>query len=137
MIDWIWTNETLLWCLVASSVITFVGSLLLVPWLLVRIPTDYFSHRRRHHTPWADRQPLVRGALLVLKNGLGGLFFILGVAMLVLPGQGILTMLVGIVLMDFPGKYRFERWIISRPAVLRTINWLRRRAHREPLTLDE
>ncbi len=43
MIDWIWTNETLLWCLGVGSVITFVGSLLLVPWLLVRIPTDYFG----------------------------------------------------------------------------------------------
>jgi hypothetical protein len=36
-------------------------------------------------------------------------------------------------LLDFPGKYRLERWLATRRAVWRSINWLRRRAGREPL----
>ena len=53
--------------------------------------------------------------------------------MLVLPGQGLLTLLVGFLLVDAPGKYRLERWLVSRKAVLRPINWLRRRKGRQPL----
>ena len=55
--------------------------------------------------------------------------------MLVLPGQGILTILAGIMLLDFPGKHRLLRWIVAHPQVLRTLNWLRRRGH-PPLYLE-
>ena len=37
---------------------------------------------------------------------------LVGVAMLALPGQGLLTMLVGIMLMNFPGKFRLEQALI-------------------------
>jgi len=59
-----------------------------------------------------------------------------GIIMLVLPGQGIFTILIGIMLLNFPGKYRLERWIVARRPVLRSINWLRRRAGRAPLVPD-
>ena len=63
--------------------------------------------------------------------------FAAGIAMLVLPGQGILTMLLGFILVDLPGKYRFERWLVTRPLALRSINLLRRRAGHDPLVLEE
>ena len=116
---------------------TFVATLVVVPWLIVRIPADYFAHRKRHRMPWADHHPVVRGLLLVGKNILGFVFVGVGLALLLLPGQGILTIVVGIMLLDFPGKYRLERWAIDRRPVLRSINWLRRRAKRDPLVLDE
>ena len=56
-----------------------------------------------------------------------------GIAMLVLPGQGLLTLLVGFLLIDFPGKYRFEKWLVARRWVLQPINWLRLRRHQMPL----
>jgi hypothetical protein len=56
--------------------------------------------------------------------------------MLVLPGQGLITLFVGFFLIDFPGKYRFEKWLIRRKAVHRPINWLRRKSGREALELD-
>jgi len=59
-----------------------------------------------------------------------------GIAMLVLPGQGVLTIVIGIMLLDFPGKYRFERSLAARRPVLRSINWLRRRANRPLLHVD-
>ena len=74
--------------------------------------------------------------LLAAKNLLGYLLIVVGIAMLLLPGQGVLTMLLGFIMVDLPGKYRFEQWLVARPLVLRSINMLRRRAGREPLILD-
>ncbi|MDY7108404.1 MAG: PGPGW domain-containing protein [Planctomycetota bacterium] len=82
---------------------------------------------------WADQRPLVRQILRLGKNVLGCVFILAGLAMLVLPGQGLLTVLVGFLLVDFPGKYRIEHWLLRRRHILRPINWLRRRARREPL----
>jgi hypothetical protein len=53
--------------------------------------------------------------------------------MLVLPGQGLLTIIIGLVLMEFPGKYHAERWVINRPAVLAAINWIRLKAGKPKL----
>jgi len=56
--------------------------------------------------------------------------------MLVLPGQGLLTILFGIALLDFPGKYRLERRIVSYPKVLNSINWIRKKANKKPLVIN-
>ena len=65
--------------------------------------------------------------LVVLKNALGLVLVILGFIMLFTPGQGLLTLLAGSLLMNFPGKYQLERWLVLRPGVLRALNWLRHR----------
>ena len=57
----------------------------------------------------------------------------MGVVMLVTPGQGLATLLIGLMLMNFPGKYRLERWVVTRGPVLHTINRLRHRAGHAPL----
>lgn len=133
MIEWIKGHETLLLWMTGLSIITFIATLVAVPWLIIRIPSHYFSHKRRITKLWADQHPIVRAALLTIKN-IGGYFFIVaGIIMLAIPGQGMLTILIGIILLDLPGKYRFERWIVRRPAVLRSINWLRRYAGKSPL----
>jgi drug/metabolite transporter (DMT)-like permease len=71
----------------------------------------------------------------MLKNLLGIIFILAGVAMLILPGQGILTILLGIMLMNFPGKHTLERRIVQQPAVLRAINWMRTKANHPELKL--
>jgi len=58
--------------------VTFFGTLIAVPWLVVRIPADYFGHRRRRRVPWADQHPAVRGFLVGGKNLLGVVFVDLG-----------------------------------------------------------
>lgn len=134
--DWIGDNEVLFGSLVTVSMIIFVGTLIVVPWALVRLPSGYFRRDRERRIPMPALHPLLRAVLLVLKNLLGGMFVILGVAMIVLPGQGLLTILIGMLLIDFPGKYKVERYFVSRKPVLQSINWLRRRARRPPLQLD-
>ena len=85
--------------------------------------------------PWVDHHPVARGILLAGQNLLGYTFIVEGIAMLVLPGQGMLTILVGIILSDFPSKYKLERWVVTRRPVSRSVNWLGRRAERPPLVL--
>lgn len=124
------------WMFVVVVVFTFVASLLFVPWAIVRLPADYFHYHARHRVLWSTLHPVLRFVLLLGKNLLGCILIVMGLAMLVLPGQGLLTILIGILLLDFPGKFNFERWLISRKPILHTSNWLRKKAHKEPLWLD-
>ena len=117
-----------------ASIVLFAGSVAGVPWFVARLPVDYFKRDDAH--PSAIARPGLRVAFHVGKNVLGGLLLLLGIAMLVLPGQGILTIVVALVLLDFPGKRGLERRVVSRPRVLSALNALRRRAGREPLVLD-
>lgn len=130
------TDTEILWTLGIVSVITFFASLMVIPWLVVRIPVDYFAEEKRHFILLEDRRTAMRLVLLVIKNLVGVIFIILGIAMLVLPGQGLLTILLGIIFLNFPGKYRLERWLIRLRVVRRTVDWLRRRYGREPLIFD-
>lgn len=131
--DWIQGHEVLLGWLSVVSALMFVGSLLAIPWLVVRIPADYFVRRQHFVDRWQPRHPLLRIALLALKNSCGIVLVAAGVAMLVLPGQGILTILVGLMFLDFPGKLRLERRLAQQPAVMAAINWMRAKAGRPPL----
>jgi len=134
MFNWITINEATIWYLAAFSIASFIGTLLLVPVLVIRIPEDYFAEKKRHRwEPWAHEHPLIRWSLLIAKNSLGYIIIILGIAMLVLPGQGVLTILIGVMFINFPGKYRLERWVVMRAPVLNSINKLRQRAGRAPL----
>jgi hypothetical protein len=130
---WVLDNGALLGALAVIGVVSLVASVLLLPYLVVRIPADYFRHRRRHREYARDRHPAVHHALVILKNGLGLLLILAGIAMLVLPGQGLLTLLIGLMLTEFPGKYRLEKRLIGQPGVLRAVNWLRARAGHPPL----
>lgn len=133
MPDWLPVDPIVFWWLAAFSVLMLLGGIAVVPWIVVRIPADYFAHRRREAVVLTRRNPAVRAGILVIKNAVGAVLIVAGILMLVLPGQGVLTILVGLTLVNFPGKFRVERWIIMRPAVLSSVNWLRRRAGRQPL----
>jgi hypothetical protein len=136
-IGWIRGHETLLWWAATISVLMFFLSLIFIPLAVARIPDDYFTHTRRPHSKWADQHFVIRSILFVGKNAAGMLLIIVGIPMLILPGQGLLSIVVGIMLLDFPGKFRLERWVVSRRPVLHSINWLRHKAHREPLAVAE
>lgn len=128
-------HYVLLAWLSVASVVMFFGSLMAVPWLAIRIPTDYFL--RQHHwvDRWRHRHPLVRASLLLLKNLFGIVLVLAGIAMLVLPGQGVLTIVMGSVFIDFPGKLVLEQRIVRQPAILEAINWMRAKADKPPLRL--
>jgi Putative transmembrane protein (PGPGW) len=118
------------------SIASFVVSIVLTPWLILRIPANYFTFEHRHRLA-AKQHPLVRLALVTSKNVLGWILIIAGLLLFVLPGQGLITMLVGLLITDYPGKYALERWLVMRPRVLPTINWLRTRWGRLPLVAPQ
>jgi len=131
------SHEELLFWSAVFSVVTFIGSLLLLPWFVSRIPEDYFCHDRRERTEWAEHHPVIRAVLLTTKNLFGYVIILMGIAMLVLPGQGLLTIVIGLMLVNFPGKYRLERWLVSRKPLFNSINWLRKKSGNKPLRLSE
>ena len=133
MLDWLYDHQSLLWTLGAASVAVFIASLVIIPALVVRIRPDYFTHELRPPRRWSNQHPYVRYAIVVGKNLLGVILVLTGVTLLILPGPGLLTLLVGLFLIDFPGKYRFEKWVVSRRYVRGPINWLRTHRDRVPL----
>ncbi len=134
--DWIQSHTTLIgWWVLALSTLTFVGGLVLMPILIIRMSPDYFLHPSPPVESWRSRHPALRISTLVIKNVLGVVLLLAGLAMLVLPGQGILTILVAMSLLNFPGKRSLELRIIRQGPVLQAINWIRARAKRPPLVV--
>ena len=130
----IWSRyQQEIWMLGVASAAMLVISAALIPYLIVRLPADFYAESNHRQRIFQDHRGL-RIVFLTVKNTLGGLMLVAGVLMLVLPGQGILTILAALALLDFPGKRALEMRILHRPALMKSINWLRRRAGRKPLS---
>jgi len=100
---------------------------------VVRIPVDYFSHHKRHKISDETRHPVVALMLAGVKNLLGIFLILAGIIMLFTPGQGLLSILFGLMVMNYPGKYRLECWIMNRPLIINTINAMRKKKGYPPL----
>lgn len=137
LLNWMHGHEVLLWWMGVLSILMFVGTLVVIPMLVARIPADYFLHKNRIRDRQGEPNYIWEVAGLVLKNVLGLLLIVLGLSMLVLPGQGILTIVLGLMCMNFPGKWSLERRIVSQPKILHALNWMRTRAGRPPLEIEQ
>jgi archaellum biogenesis protein FlaJ (TadC family) len=135
MIDFINDHENVLLWLAIGSFLVFIVSILLIPWIVTRIPSDYFTHPKRQKYLWSDQPLAIRLLFIFLKNILGVILVLGGIVLLLLPGQGILTILIGLIIMDFPYKYKVEIWIIKHPFILRVINKLRSKVKQQPLEI--
>lgn len=133
LFPWLAEYKALLWSLTAVGVCMFFATLIAIPWLLTRLPADYFI--RRPVSDWPARRPALHRMLVIAKNLFGAILVFAGLAMLILPGQGLLTILVGVMLLDFPGKRGLERWLIRRRPILRAANWIRAKAAQPPLVV--
>lgn len=114
--------------LAVASVVMIVGSIFCALWAVKRLPEDYLIRDEPPASP-------ASGARLrkVAKNALGFALLVIGLLLLVLPGQGLLTLIAAVSLLDFPGKKQLERRLMSRPKVLHALNRFRQRAGRPPL----
>ena len=137
ILEWIRMYETALWWLGILSFVTFVGTLVFIPILVVRIPNDYFMQKKGNPHGYYRKHIILGPVSLIVKNFFGIVFVFSGLAMLVLPGQGFITILIGMMLIDFPGKRALERRVIQQHSVLRSINWIRFKAGRQPLQIPE
>jgi len=134
ILEWVRIHETAFWWIGTLSMATFVGTLIIIPILIVRIPADYFKRKKQKPEPcYKNHYAPICFIGLVFKNLFGIIFVLAGVAMLFLPGQGFITILIGIMMLNFPGKLAMERRIVQQPTVLRAINWIRAKANRPVL----
>jgi hypothetical protein len=101
----------------------FVCSLVSVVWLVRTLPQDYFVRPPPEH-------PL---PVKIARNVLGAMLIGAGVVMLVLPGQGLITILIGLSVLDLPIKHRLIARILKRPNVLDAVQKMRRKAGKPPL----
>lgn len=74
--------------------------------------------------------------LKTLKILFGIVLVLLGLAMLVLPGQGLLTIVIGLSLLPFPGKDQLEQYLLSQQALRSSLNWIRKKANKEPFIFE-
>ncbi len=121
-----------LWIAIGSALM-FVVSLAATPWIVSTIPEDYFVDQYRHPLAESKRHPIIALILLIAKNILGIVLLLAGIIMLFTPGQGLLSILFGLMIMNYPGKYRLECAIISKPFIFDTVNQLRRKRGAAPL----
>ena len=137
LFDWIARHPALIAQLVLASLSLAAVYAVGVFFAIAHMSSDYFAHTAPAETTWRRRHPLLRLLFRGLKNFAGSGLVLLGLAMLILPGQGILTILIGLTLLDFPGKRRLEIWIVQRPSIRRVINRVRKRVGRSPLILPD
>ena len=122
--------------LAGVSFFTFLLSLLLIPFIVGLLAPDYFlkfREKRRRARPLTPRSLF----LLIMRNLLGILLLLAGIAMLFLPGQGLLTILLGLLLLSLPGKYRLVNRLAGFRGVRRSLDWLRKKEGKLPFIWPE
>lgn len=114
------------------SLATFFLSLLIIPLIVRSLSVNCFINIGTKKQP--DRISATTLGFLLFRN-IGGIFLLTaGFAMLFLPGQGLLTILIGLLLLSFPGKQTMLNYLISKPAVQHSLNWIRKKSGKPPFT---
>tara|TARA_B100000579_G_scaffold336478_1_gene287335 strand:+ start:76 stop:528 length:453 start_codon:yes stop_codon:yes gene_type:complete len=116
-----------------SSILIFIISILGISWFVAQIPEDYFLSSQRKPSKLQEQKPILRLALIFGKNIIGFALIIGGLLMLILPGQGMLTIVTGLLLINYPGKYKLEQKLVAMPSVFRALNWIRVKANKPRL----
>lgn len=116
-----WLEVTLF----AVSIVMFVGSLLAIPWLIRKLPPDHFTRPPVQHSLGTK----------IWRNALGGLLVAAGLAMLVLPGQGIIAILFGISIMDLKIKDNIIRRLLCQKKIQEGVQRIRSKAGKQPLAI--
>lgn len=114
------------WLATGSAILTVslvLASVVALPRVLANLPVDIL-----HHPPAP-----ATGARRWGLNLVGWTLIVLGVLMLVLPGQGLLSILAGIALADVPGKRRILVATLGQTQVRRAVDAIRGRSGVGPL----
>lgn len=128
------------WHLIALSiglaVVMASVSILIVGYVLARLPADYFVNPDAQRP--IDRHPVLKVIVALTRNVLGYILIAVGIVLSLpgVPGQGLLTVFMGVMLIDFPGKRRYLRWLVSRRIILTGVNRLRAKAGQPPLLVE-
>lgn len=130
LVIWLSQNTSILAALAAFSFLLLTTSLLATPWVLARLPANYFSR-----PPAIQPRSAWRLCTSAVKTVVGCIMILTGIAMMFTPGPGLVCLVLGIALCEFPGKHRLLKWVVRRPSVFTTLNWLRKKASKPPFVL--
>ncbi len=130
MLDWLMEHRGSVAWMTGLAVGALILGAIAAPILIVRLPDDFLEQEKRSRS--ADH-PVRR----IARNILAWALIVGGLAMLALPGPGIIVLLIGVSLADFPGKRRLLKWIVSRGSMLGRINRLRAKYGKRPLRMKE
>ncbi len=114
-----------------ASILLFLLSILSLPIFVSFLPTRFFIQEKK-----MEMRGIFFWFFILGKNIFGWILIMLGILMLVLPGQGILTILLGLGLIDFPGKKKIERKILSNANIRQSLNWMRRKMRKDDFKWD-
>jgi len=129
LLTWLDTHASLLVLIGVLSFALLILSLLASPWLLAQLPANYFSE-----PPKIQRKSALQRLLALVRTVLGLLLALVGIVLMVTPGPGLVCLVLGLTLCDFPGKHTVLVKLIRQPNVLPTLNWLRRKASKQPFS---
>jgi hypothetical protein len=113
--------------MIAFSVVMFVASIVAIPIVVRRLSPDHFVRPPPKHSLRTK----------VMLNASGALLIALGIAMLVLPGQGIIAILFGMSMMDVRIKHRVLRRLLTQSKIQEAVQQLRSKAGKPPLVIPE
>ena len=103
------------------------GGLAVIPALVRRLPYDYFV-----------RPPPSRSlASKVVRNVAAVLLIAAGVAMLILPGPGVVGLLFGLSILDLPIKHRALRWLLKHDKIQEGLQRLRSKVGKQPFAIPQ
>ena len=133
--DWLSQNEALIQQIGNYSLVILAITVVALPVVVKKLPEDYFVTDKREPARQNRKNPVLWALVSLFKNLVGILLILVGIAMLVLPGQGTVTILIGLAITNFPGKFKLERKIASQPAVGKTLNKIRELTGVPPLRM--
>lgn len=119
-----------------------IAYFVVITYFITQMDKQYFVRRKTseegliNHLHLTSMSRSVACAVKIAKIILGLGLLVCGILMLVLPGQGLITILIGLSLLPFPGKDQMEQRILSRKSVRSTLNWIRLKAKKEPFIFD-
>jgi len=126
-LEWSEAHIELLSWLGVLSLVLLIATAVLVPLFVGMLPVDEFREHRAPPHRWRNLHPVLAVVMRILRNTFGAICIVAGIAMLLLPGQGLLTIFAGVLLLQFPGKRRLVLWVVSKSLAQRTLNWMRRK----------
>ncbi len=125
---WLSGHALLLSILASVSASLLVVTIVAAPWAVSRLPSNYLLQRLERNS----KQGIWYSLTSVSRALLGFLVTLLGLVMLITPGPGVIMLLLGISIAEFPGKNRLLIYLATRPNVLSSLNWMRKRHGKPP-----
>lgn len=132
-------SPTLIFVVLFTTTLLSIAYFIFIGYIIAHLDKRYFVQKQtveKNVTSSAlPLNSLTKSKIILIrvaKTLLGFCLLISGIIMLVLPGQGLLTIVVGLSLLPFPGKNKLEKYLLARQSVRSSLNWIRVKAKKEP-----